>query len=310
MSVARVKKKRKYEEDDYDDDFDDDYEEDEFSEAGTLVLEDALDMQDELPEEGSGNFDSFLKLEQGRNVLRFLPPDASSGRTVPWVFTWQHGWGGGSNYRTVNCPRMMSRPPKPCPICARRAELLESSRKADKKSAGALKPKLRVITEVVDVTTEESGEKGVQLFAYGRQINDALAGILQAGKLGGDFTHKRKGFPILIVRDGTGVDTSYPTVSATPDRSPVEGHWLLDRKDLSRFTKLPTREEMESALKAMGIRGSSAHDDDDEPPQRRSARGRIDEDVYDIDDDDFEDDYEDEPVRPKRRAKAPPRRRK
>lgn len=273
---------------------------DEFAEAGTLVLDVALEMQADLPDDGGGGQrEQFLKLGQGQNFLRFLPP--VTGKQVPWVHTWQHGWGSGSNYRTVNCPRMMSRPPKACPICEERDRLLNSSREADRKSAGSLKPKLRVITEVVNLTNEDERDKGVQLFAYGRQINDALSGILQAGKMGGDFTHKKSGFPILIVREGEGVDTNYPTISATPDRGPVEGEWLLDRHDLDRYTKLPTREEMEGALKGIGIRGSSAS----QPARHSGHSGRpnVTDRAVDVDDD--EDDYA-APQQP-RRPQAPRR---
>lgn len=289
-------------------------EEDEFAEAGTLVLDKAVEMQAELPEDSGGERADFLKLDQGQNFLRFLPPQI--GQEVPWVHTWQHGWGAGANYRTVNCPKMMGRPAKRCPICEERERLLGSSREADRKSAGALKAKLRVITEVVNLTTEEERDKGVRLYAYGRQINDALSGILMAGKMGGDFTHKRNGFPILIVRDGEGVDTSYPTVSATPDRGPVEGEWLLDRIDLTRYSKLPTREEMEAACKALGVRASSDDDDSDNrstPTAGRNApagRGRPNvgdraTERYDIDDDEEE---EAPAARPATRRPQAPRR--
>lgn len=275
-------------------------EEDEFAEAGTLVIDAALELQGELPDDGGGERVQFLKLAQGQNFLRFLPPKV--GDKVPWVFTWQHGWGSGSNYRTVNCPNLMSRPPKPCPICDERGRLLQSTRDADKKSAAALKPKLRVIAEVANLTNDEETAKGVQLYAYGRQINDALAGILSAGKMGGDFTHKTTGFPILIVREGEGVDTNYPTVSATPDRGPIEAEWLSMRHDLDRFRRLPTREEMEGALKGLGLRGSASMSKAASP-----RRGSVADDMNDVDDVDA-DAYEAQSAPPSKRAHQPPRR--
>lgn len=204
--------------------------------------------------------DSFVKLEEGDNVVRFLPP--KPGEKIPWARAMVHRI-PGSNPRgqdkagwdkRVLCVASTPGPngeKQRCPICAVREKLERSGSAADQATAKTLRPKLQVWAEVVVLTTEAEEAKGVQIFNYGAQIDEGLLGLLQ-GRFGFNFLHHQTGAPVLIKREGQGMSTKYGGIRAL-DRASIDVNLLRQRKDLARFVKLPTREEMADALAALGV---------------------------------------------------------
>lgn len=201
---------------------------------------------------------SWIKLEQGETVLRFLPP--RPGESVPWVRFKEHR--APSLKRPIVCPAsvpMEDGSRRSCPICKRWEQLSASPDPVAKETAKQLRPKLKVVAEVVDVTSNESEALGVQLFSYGKTIDDALLGILR-GRAAVNFTDKRTGCPVTVTRQGTGLKTEYKDIRAVLDeRGPVNIEWLRARPESIAWThELPTREAMEEMMEALGIRSSSS----------------------------------------------------
>ena len=207
------------------------------------------DMSTVASERRDGDKIEILKLQEGRSVLRFLPPQ--SGAKSPFVKVWQHYVNDPHENRlhVFPCPARMWG--KSCPVCDHANKLSRTGNKADRERAYQLWPKVRVYSEVVDMNNEGAG---VQVFAFGKRIYEDLLAVASDEDAGGDFTDVEEGFNIIIERSGTGkFDTSYKVfpsrrVEAFPDMG------LLDlRVDLSRFTTAAPEKTLIAAQEAIGL---------------------------------------------------------
>jgi len=291
--------------------------------SGDLDMTTAVEEFEATRTESMGSGGDFIKLEDGDNLLRFLPP--KPGDKVPWIRFFQHRIPGSNPRgtdkdgwdRNIVCPAsipLADGSKRACPICKLAATLRRTGSPNDptvKANIRALTAKLRIITEVVDVTTPQTAEKGVQLFAYGSMIDDELIAMIK-GRFKFNFTSAKAGAPILIVREGQGLDTKYKNIRAIMDEAgPIEVKYLRERTDLSRFMELPTREAMEAAIakltgKKPGRREESADEEEEAAPRRpKTSRPSVKEapkkavkkkvpDPVEYDEDDDEDEDEDE----------------
>ena len=214
----------------------------------------------------------FITLVQGDNLLRLLPP--KPGEKVPWVRFFRHkipggsGGGGGDKGdfdKFILCPTSILNPDgskRTCPICKKREPIWAAGEAGDevaKKNAQALRKQLRIVTEAINLTTDEDAAKGVQLFGYGSMIDEALVGLL-TGKFAYNYTSAKAGCPVLITREGKQLQTKYKNIRAiTEQKFPLDPEYLRDRVDLQRFVKLPTQDEMRAAMSAMGLLTDGAH---------------------------------------------------
>lgn len=203
----------------------------------------------------------FLKLALGENVVRFLPP--RKGQTVPWVRCKIHStpFGSTPNIQIV-CPESVPNEDgtkRACPACKRYATGAQNADPAAKEQAKRWKAKLQVFAEVIDVTSDETAAKGVQIFRYGKQIDDDLFGLMR-GRGAVNFFDKREGCPVSIRREGAAINTEYKDIKAiTAEKQPIEVEWLRQRPDsIEWLRRLPTREEMEKFLAAMGAGPAAA----------------------------------------------------
>lgn len=243
----------------------------------------------------------FMNLPVGESALRFLPPPP--GKKVPWVRFRRHripgsgGGGKGSWDRHILCVASVPAPDgslRVCPICQAREPLFKAGQAGDevaKKNASAMYASLRVIAEVVDVTSDQTTAEGNKLFGYGTKIDDGLIGIL-SGRGAVNFTSAKTGCPVLITREGTGLNTEYKNIKALiEERGPLDVEWLRNRTDLDRFLKLPTREEMAEALSAYGV--STKTIGAQRPAARRPAAVKAPEPIEPVEDLESDDDLED-----------------
>jgi gp32-like DNA binding protein len=181
----------------------------------------------------------FLKPKDGANALRFLPP--MEGQTTPFVIVYQHWITKPDGTRTnVNCPRLMSK--LPCPGCDRVDELQRTGNPADFAAAKEMRASMRVHANVIDRDAEEAG---VQVFAFGKQILNALVEIRKNARAGGDFMDVEDGFDIIVNKGKrAGTDQIEYTVLAARESTPLSSddvqaaQWLESRVNLERFKML------------------------------------------------------------------------
>lgn len=226
---------------------------------GSYEPEAAEAEQQELDKLGGG---TFLKLKVGRNVVRILPPKV--GQKSPFVITHQHviNIPGKENPLSFNCPRMMSK--QPCPVCQKAEQLRSTGRQADYDAAGALLPRLRVYSNVIDRANPEAGPR---ILAMGKTIHEELVGLRNDQDAGGDFTHPFDGFDIVIKRTGTTKnDTEYDVKPARENSALGDLSWIEMQSDNRRFAMVPSLDDIRKLLSGEGL------DDDDSAPAPRRRR--------------------------------------
>lgn len=190
---------------------------------------------------GGGN---YMRLEVGRNVVRFLPPPM--GRNSPFVTTFQHfiSLPGVPEPIIFNCPRLMSR--QPCPACAKGDKLKATGNPVDADAARDFWASRRVFANVVDRNDEDAGPK---ILGFGKMIHEALVTLRRDEDTGGDFTHPVDGFDIIIERSGSGKrDTRYAVRPARKTTELENYEWITTQPDLKHLAKVPTTDELRNML--------------------------------------------------------------
>lgn len=190
----------------------------------------------------------FLKLPQGRSILRFLPPRV--GTRSPFVKAFQHyidipGLKGAANF---NCPRLMAK--RFCPACDRVDELRATGNPADYELAGEIRAGKRVYANVID---RGNPERGPVVFGFGKMIHEKLISLAHNPDWG-DYTDPGSdGYDIAITRKGEGMKTKYE-VQGARTQTPLSADaaqaqdWLSIMRDLSQFSRVPSDEELERML--------------------------------------------------------------
>jgi hypothetical protein len=180
----------------------------------------------------------FVKLQVGRNVVRFLPPKV--GVRTPFKVVWTHFLRvhGRDKPIPLACPRRESS--ELCPICDKGFKLRETGNEVDFKESKKWLPRKRVYANVID----RSDPSGIKVLGVGKQVHDQLISIRHDKEDGGNFTNPTEdGFDIVINRKGTGqMDTEY-TVRVARDFTPLHddaaqaNEWIEAQFDLSPFGK-------------------------------------------------------------------------
>jgi hypothetical protein len=193
---------------------------------------------------GDGD-ETFMKLKEGRSLVRILPPRA--GETSPFRVVRQHfikPAGNGSPVVFV-CPRVASK--GRCPACEQAAKLRATGLKIDRDRAWELMPKMRVFANVIDRNDMDAGPK---VLGFGKMIYEELVDLRQDPDSGGDFTHPEKGYDIIITRKGTGKnDTSY-SVKLARSASPITDDdeeaslWYESMENLDQFAAVKPYEDI------------------------------------------------------------------
>jgi hypothetical protein len=278
--------------------------------------DDAVADQSNRVSQGLGG--DFLKINDGDNYYRFLPP--LRGQATPFVEVWQHFVGGddipvpGRDRPMVfACPKMTDG--DHCSVCEQAAELEKSRVKEDREAARALRPRLRVFANVVDM---ENPDAGPQILPFGKSIFDQLMAFRKNPRKGGNFTHPKTGFTIIITRTGSKKMTRYVCAIDAEGATELEDYdWITEQHDLSDLVKLPTEED--EALCLTAIEAATGHSGGGSvskalPRQRRKgggvdrpARTRRREPEAPIEAEfEEEDDEEEEPEAPVRRRRSAP----
>lgn len=161
---------------------------------------------------------SFFKFEKGPNHVRFVP--ARKGEPGFYVTYNHYLEGPGGNDVSVNCPRVMSKGKKRCPICEAARTLADSGTPENEERAKDLFAKRRVYACIIDRNNEG---KGVQVVAFGSMIHEELARLRKDKVAGGDFFDPNNGFDIIVEKTGSGKMGTRYKVRRVPDRVPMLG---------------------------------------------------------------------------------------
>ncbi len=211
----------------------------------------------------------FIKLKQGKNVLRILPP--VPGATSPFVIAQRHflKLPGQESAKNFACPRHHAR--RRCPACAQADTLKATGNSADFQLAKDLQARLNVFAVAIDRAHPELGPK---IWQFGKTIYERLVEIRQ-DPAWGDFTDPGPdGFDIEVFRKGEKLNTEYSVQGArdysalSSDAAEVET-WLSDRPNIAGMDKPPSDQDL---LTMLGGAGMVAATVDSRGPRRTTPR--------------------------------------
>ena len=206
---------------------------------------DVADAAKAVEDAKSGGGGEFFKFEDGRNILRFLPPRVGERANVR-IF--QHFVKGGEKKTTtVVCPRLSSSNGGSCPICEHADALRRTGNAADKERAYEMSAKMRAFSNVID---RKNPDKGPQIAGFGKTVLEALAALRTDVDAGGNFTDPETGFDIIIEKTGQKMETKY-AVRPARNQSPL-GYmeWIEQQANLEQFATLKSRKEI---LELLGL---------------------------------------------------------
>ena len=202
----------------------------------------------------------FMKLKEGKNVVRFMPP--MQGRNTPFVVVHEHTFKVPGTDETVSftCPRVMAR--RSCPSCMEGDRRSKSGDRADYESAKGFFPRGRVYAAVID---REHPEAGPQVLGMPKTLHTQLVELLNDAADGGDFTDPTEdGVDVIIQRVGTQLDTKYsvrtakkasplaPNASGQQDVA-LANEWLAAVPDLESRKRVLTDDELRALFEDKGL---------------------------------------------------------
>jgi hypothetical protein len=207
---------------------------------------------------------NYWKPDKGKNIIRILPPWSADGFWYKDTLRHYVSFGEGPK-KTIFCPVHNG---DRCAVCDLRTKLRESKRKSDQKHADAIRPSLDFHVNMIDLKDKETGVQVGRLTET--VVNSLLEYMMDADW--GDFTDPRRGYNVIINREGEQLQTKY-TVHLQRKQSRLEqANWLKELKDLDELYPEATYEETVAFL---------GHDDDEEEDEE-------------YEDEEEEEEYEDE----------------
>ncbi len=192
-----------------------------------------------LPSGGGGN---FFEPKEGKNVVRFLPPP--QGR--PAVKIWhKHYFQAGAERKAIICTKLQFN--QACPMCQQRLKLASSSSRQDQKQARGYEASAKVYANIVDM---KNPEKGVQVWRISPGLFKKIRKAIDIADVGKIFADPVKGFNIVFVKTGSGLDTEYDPVTVAREQTPLpDADVLLSQQvDLESLESAPTDEEQDEAI--------------------------------------------------------------
>lgn len=188
-----------------------------------------------------------MKLQEGRNVLRVLPPPAGERR--PFKVFWVHAVGSGTkNFRSFQCPEKTLN--EPCKACEKVSDLYRTGNAADREVANKMRVKREAFCNVIDMLHPEKGVQVLRL-AEGtyRDLLGFMVGDEKTGEPGVNFTHPVTGTTVIIEREGTERNTKYKCSLGRSGAKPLANMaWLEQMHDLSEFVRAMPADQVVALL--------------------------------------------------------------
>jgi len=209
---------------------------------GTTDLGALRAAQMQLVEDSASSRAQFMKLVEGANQVRILPPWDPKMRS-PFYELWLHYIRSSADPqgkgKPVACPLKM-RKSKTCVACADVRRRFDTGSPADEQVAKALRSTRRVYANVVNMLDPS---KGVQVLDFGTMLYEKFlnrmlgapsdTGVPDVAALG-DISHPELGYTMVIDRKGTKqFDTKYELRAARSPSPIADPAWLTQLHDLS-----------------------------------------------------------------------------
>lgn len=246
---------------------------------------------DEIDREMSQNPGSeFMKLEVGKNTVRFLPNLTGEGKKgePPVKVVYEHFIDGigaeGGTFRFV-CPRKQLRGKGPqCPVCLAGDQLRASGNALDNKRAKKMTPSQRVYAAVIN---RKAPEIGPRILSFGKTIWEQLGEIKNDDEGGVWWNPGPDGFDVNIHRKGQGKQDTEYTVrigkrGPLSDDDDLLESWAESKPNLGAQATIMDEDELMESLgpdfrgaigagkKRRQLRDATPDADDEKPAPRRT----------------------------------------
>lgn len=217
-------------------------------------------------EKGGGDY-SYLKIKDGDNNIRIMPPNDAG----IWYIGTAYHYEVGPDKETVLCPKKTEAEfggNKPCPICELVSKLYKTGDPDDKEMAQDLASTKRFFLNALDL---DDPAAGVQILAVGVTVfKQVLSWITHPDY--GDITDPEAGYNLILTKKGKNRDTEYTT---TPRKNPtplsdIEGYdekWLDSCHDLMSMLQFKSYEQIEGIFNGTAS-GKETEGDDDKEGER------------------------------------------
>jgi hypothetical protein len=242
----------------------------------------------------------FLRLSDGRNIIRILPGIGSMEYFFQEVGKHNLPPDGKKSFY---CPKFTSGGELECPICDYVDELYKSGDKVNKELAGKLRVRRMFWMNAID---RANAKAGPQIYTPGVTVFGTIASLIGDPDYG-DIFDAEDGTDIIIEKSGKELDTEYqvkPKRTSTPlsDNDEEVKKWMKDAKDLSFVEVSDDSEEdaelskghavfvlpydrLEKEFSSVADLDEDGDEDDDRPAKKQVTKRKYD----DLEDDDVED---------------------
>ena len=170
---------------------------------------------------------------------------------------------------------------KPCPICEERSRLEKSEGRRGRDDSdiqdeiNALRPSVRYLFWIVDMTNDRTKDEGVQLYDAPKRINIEIISLSVNKRTGEllDISSVKDGKTLVFIRKGKAMkDTKYSGFELE-DRKPLRKEWLEQVLPWDEVLKEYSYDEIAQECGDFGEEEPtrrSRHPEDEEEPTRRS----------------------------------------
>lgn len=217
---------------------------------------------------GNGGGFSYLKLKDGRNVVRILPPAPGKDMFYSEVFM-HYGINKTEENKkgvSVVCPTTLG-DNKPCPVCELTKSLWQLSKSKEdsyQKQAKRLGRKKRVYFNVIDrgddlskfkkndegkwINTDTNEEESpIKIMSTGVGILKDILGFIVDPEYG-DITDAEKGLDVIITKSGTGLNTNYDVKTVRKESAIGFDNWEENLNDLNSLGKCKSYDDLKQLL--------------------------------------------------------------
>jgi hypothetical protein len=231
------------------------------------------------PQAGGGS-ENFLKLEDGENLVRFLPYESKQPLTEGLFYTETktHQIEENGQTKYVHCPRHQDSNAH-CPICQLYWDLWKASEAQGseelKKIARSLKPRLRYYANVLDKSTDE-----VKILSYGVKLQEKVLEFIASDDFG-DITDPKTGNDFKIVKKMVdkfpNYDSSMPVIKKTEIPEDQFKSYMEKAHEIENCVKIQDEESLQKLADVVMVKAASVIDNlvsvssDDEAPFEESS---------------------------------------
>lgn len=190
-----------------------------------------------------GGSNMWFKPKVGTNVIRVLPAVNEDD-----FFFQEVGRHYLPNKQTVYCPDFTSDGELECPVCEIVSELYATKDKSLEKLANSIRVRKEYWMWVLDLS-EGGDPKKPLILTSGVMIFGEIVSIIQDPEYG-DITDLDEGTNIKIIREGTGLDTSYKVLPARRESAVKDADAVMDKCKSLMWVELTENPEEDAELKS------------------------------------------------------------